>query len=264
MRTSGLAIAVALALSSCVSAVDNKIDDGTTVAKLSSEIECELKAAFPPPDPKDKKSPRWTVTYAITENVTDSGIARLDVINWIVPANVDRFILGGGASIAGEKERNAKAEFNVNLIKSDEIACEDPKVTPRFRLQGWTDQVKAMGDRTKSFGYTVAVTVDGNANITADFANGRAVGLGTVAGGRKTIETIDFAFSRVTEDQPLDVYVTNFPPGLGAQLPAKRKTGVRAPSPVSGSLYEIPVGNIQQNRFTIQQLQIDRIDRNSR
>ncbi|MBV7519071.1 hypothetical protein [Ensifer sp. ENS12] len=263
MRTWGLAIAVALALSSCVSAVDNKIDDGTTVAKLSSEIECELKAAFPPPDPKDKKAPRWTVTYAITENVKDSGIARLDVINWIVPANVDRFILGGGASIYGEKERNAKAEFNVNLSETEKIACEEPKVTPKFRLQGWTDQVKAMGDRTRSFGYTVAVTVDGNANITADFANGRAVGLGTVAGGRKTIETIDFAFSRVTDDQPLEVYVTNFPPGLGAQLPPKRQTGVRAPLPVSGSLYEIPAGNIQQNRFTIQQLQIDRIDRNS-
>jgi hypothetical protein len=261
MRFTGAAISIAMTLSGCVSAVDNSIDDASTIARLSTDIECELKAAFPPPGPKDKKTvARWTVTYSITENVKDSGTARLDVLNWIVPANVDKFILGGGASIYGEKERNAKAEFSLDLSKSDEIACSEPKITPRFKLQNWTDQVRNMGDRTDSFGYTVAVTVEGNANITGDFANGRAVGLGTIAGGRKTVETIDFAFSRVSTPQPLQVFVTNFPAGAPAQIPPIRR--VDSP-PVSRSLYEIPPQNLQQNRFMIQQLQIDRINRNS-
>lgn len=256
-------IAVSGVTAGCVSLVDNKIDNSATIDKLARQIDCELKAAFPPFDKNSKKPPpHWTVTYTITENVKDSQSAGLNPLTWLTPARVDKFNVGGGAAISNETERNAKAEYNLDLYDTRDIECDSAKGKPRFRFEAWTKQaLNTDSSRLSSFGYTMTVTTAGGAELGADFANGRAEATAGLKSGREAVETVDFGFSKYAPPEgDLRVFVTNFPS-------ARTSAGAQGARPVPKGIYQsqtpfgIPLGNLQQNRGIIQQLQIDRINR---
>ncbi|MBY3138987.1 hypothetical protein [Rhizobium laguerreae] len=254
-----------LLLSSCVSLLDNNIDHSGTITAISNEIECELKDAFPPVDLKSKHVPEhWTVTYAITENIKDSRGIGLNPLTWITAAHVDKFELGVGASLSNETERNAKATFSLDLYQTGEVAC-DPASTRknRFQFKSWAHQVlgktPSRPGKLASFGYTIRVTTIGSAQIDPDFADGRGVATAALGAGREAMETVDFGFSKYSPPQDQRVFVTNFPQGVA--IPKSdtrlRVRGITSPPQPFG----IPEENLRLNRETIQQLQLDRIDR---
>jgi len=267
MRTRIVVAALAVSLAGCVSLVDNNIDRADTINTVSSQIECELKAAFPPVEPKPSNDDNhWTVTYTVTENVKDAQSAGINPLKWLTPAHVDKFELGVGASISNETERNAKAEFSLDLFDTGKVQC-DPTAAKknRFRFKSWANQ--ALGKKPEepgqlaSFGYTIRVTTAGSAQLDPDFADGRGVATAALGAGREAVETVDFGFSRYSPPQgDLRVFVTNFPEGPGSPSPEFHgkpqgtKLGRFLPS-------GIPEENLRQNRNFIQQLQLDRIDR---
>ena len=262
------------------------------IAALSDAIECELQAAFGVSDDKevvakDSKDwfnpDDWTVSYSITEESYLIGTASADAFKWIVPANVDRFILGSNASISRSKDLNGKLQINMNLVHLRSLKCGDPKlkITPKskYDIAKWIHQVRQVRDKSTkedkvhSFGYTVTVITDDNIGAGPDFADGKFFALGTLKAENKSTEIVDFAFSEIAPPpSPQAVRVTNFP--SGNIPPATKPNATKAPGqlvkpgPSKSTLdqlrlspYSIPTQNLELNNNLIYQLQGDHPDR---
>jgi hypothetical protein len=207
---------VAVSIAGCVSLIDNNIDRADSINLISNEIECELKDAFPPVDPKQRNDEsHWTVTYTVTENIKDSSSAGLNPLRWITAAHVDKFELGVAASLSNETERNAKAEFSLDLFETGGINCNvDKSKLNRFLFKSWASQAlgktSSRPGKLASFGYTIRVTTAGSAQLDPDFADGRGVATSTLKAGREAMETVDFGFSKYSPPQgDMRVFVTN-------------------------------------------------------
>ncbi|MGO4569604.1 hypothetical protein AB4Z52_32315 [Rhizobium sp. 2YAF20] len=284
-----------ITLTACTTGPTDKFSDPNKIDSLSTAVECELREAFGVTDitgvqANDPKRPidpdSWTVSYSITETSQLVGTASVDALKWIVPANVDRLLIGGDASISQSREMSGKVQINMNLIHLHDLKCDDPqkaRLTPKskYDIAKWINQImhitgkgetiavgkadKKNSDKVKTFGYTVTVVTDGNIGAGPDFANGKFVTLGTLRAENKSTEIVDFAFSEVEEPGPQDVRVTNFPSTIPpGPAPPKKATG-----PVLGNVkpsenlrqmlksnpYRIPAFNLQRNNDTIYQLQ---------
>ncbi|MGV1802022.1 hypothetical protein [Agrobacterium vitis] len=240
-------IAVSGLCSGCVSLTENRIDDGHRLGKLSKQIDCELAEAFPKPM-KSNRFTKWEVAYTITEDIKDNNGISLSPLTWITAAHVKKFDLGVGASLSNETQRNALAKFK---WKSWEKRREDCTKTAKsdfaFGFENWSSQItNGTSGRAESFGYSKTVTTDGSGKIIPSLESGRFTGDSNFSVGRKSIETIDFAFSRYKDPQPTQVEIINMPSTL-SQGKIINKT---APSSLSSD---------QQNENTLQQLQLNRL-----
>ncbi len=265
-------IGTAVALAGCTSITGGVTNDPNAISNLSNEIECELETAFSSIAPKndDLNFRTWTVTYTITNNVEDSASLSVDVLKWVIPANIDRLVLGGGGRVSRVSTRNAKAEFSLNLARGEQCSAAqlhhtNPSARPKFRVRDWAEKIANSTRIADSFGYSLEVVTDRTAGITPDIEDGRVSGAATLAGGSKFKQTVDFAFSPIAgPPEAILVTVTNFPSGGGAAITGKgiparvrpKETGVEP------ATRQIPFQNLQQNRAIIQQLQIDRINNN--
>ncbi|PSH65158.1 hypothetical protein [Phyllobacterium sophorae] len=255
--------AALLLQSGCTSINGGVINDPYAISKLSAEIECELRFAFNRIQPKNSMDFQvWTVTYTVTNNVKDTAAAGVDVLKWVIPANIDRLVFGGAGEISRVATRNAKAEYSLKLAEN--VACpervtrNDQNFRAKFRVGDWVEKIANASKAANSFGYSIEVATEASIGVTSEADDGRVSGAASIGGGSKFTQTVDFAFSRLAPPAgPMPVVVTNFPaagPGV-AQRPSRRRPVVQQPS-----FGGIPQENLEQNRAIIQQLQLDRIN----
>ncbi|MGV1766078.1 hypothetical protein [Rhizobium rhizogenes] len=237
-------------------------DEPGDLAAISDAIRCEIGKAYLEAPQAAPKFADWYATYEITRLGESSVSVGADPLEWLIPAKLDKLVLGANAGVGAKSSRNGKAKFSVKLAEGDPDACARVSSQNKIKLDAtklkiheWLEQVAIAKTEPNSFSYSVSLDVTESAGLTSKIADGSFNSESGLSGSYKTTRTVDFAFATNPSTTPLQVYVTNL---TGGSQKRKPLVGTRSEAVKPTGSSTIPQRVLDLNNDSLLQLQLDR------